>query len=65
MAKPNQIVKSPITRKEYSYQLGAVRLTFTLRQDNTQEMLHFKSLMESAIVDIEADIKAFRGKSKK
>lgn len=65
MAKSNQITKTPITRKEYSYQLGGVRLSFTLRQDNTQEMLHFKALLESAVADVNTDIKAFRSKSKR
>lgn len=62
MSKINKIVRNPVTRKSYSYEMGGVRLNFELRQDNTQEMLHFKELMKAGIADIDKDLREFRKK---
>lgn len=58
--KKNKIISTPITRKEYKYELKGVHLSFVLRQDSTQELLYFKELLTQAMVDIEKDIKDFR-----
>lgn len=60
MVKISKIISKPIIRKEYSYQIQGTGLSFTLRQDNTQELLHFKELLKTALVDVEKDIKDFR-----
>lgn len=60
MSKVPKVISSPIVRKEYSYKIGGCILNFTLRQDNTQELLYFKQILQSAMVDVDKDIKNFR-----
>lgn len=55
MANP-KIKSTPITRKEYVYELDGVRLSFSLRQDNSKELLTFKELLVQSLSDVEADI---------
>jgi hypothetical protein len=54
------ITSKPVVRKEYSYQLKMTTLGFTLRQDNTQELLNFRELLKQALSDVEKDITDFR-----
>ena len=58
MKTKNTITSSPKTRKEYSYEINGVTLSFILRQDNSSELVSFKKLLESALVDVENDIKS-------
>lgn len=58
MAK--KIINNNVTRKEYSYQLGGVRLSFTLRNDNTDDLVPFESLLKNGLADVSEDIKIFR-----
>ena len=60
MKKQSKVISTPITRKEYRYEIKGVSLSFVLRQDNTQELLYFKECLKSALVDVEKDIKDFR-----
>lgn len=53
-----------ITRKEYPYAIGITTLKFTLRQDNDQELVPFKAMLEAALVDVTADLEALRLKRK-
>jgi len=64
MAKSPKLERNPVTRKNYNYTMGSVRLDFVLRQDNTQEMLYFKSLLEAALADVNTDLKNFRQEKK-
>lgn len=61
MAK-KQIISTPITRKEYRYELGGVNLSFTLRNDNSSELTSFLKLLQQAVVDCEADLLTFKKK---
>jgi len=58
MKTKNTITSSPKTRKEYSYEINGVTLSFILRQDNSSELVSFKKLLDSALVDVENDIKS-------
>lgn len=53
----NKIISTQIIRKEYSYQTGVVSLVFTLDQQKIKDLESFKSLLISAIKDVEKDIK--------
>jgi len=55
-----QIISTPITRKEYRYELNGTQLSFTLRQDNSSELISFKKLLEQALVDCEQDLLTFK-----
>lgn len=59
------LTNSTVIRKEYSYNLGNVSLRFTLRTDNTDELIPYLELMKHAIVEIEKDIKEIISKRKK
>ena len=50
------IIQNPILRKEYSYTLKDVSLTFSLRQDNSHELTIFQKLLEAALKDVVNDI---------
>ena len=54
------LVSNPVQRKEYSYELGAIRLSFSLRVDQKGELKSFKQLLERAIKDIETDLAAMK-----
>lgn len=58
--KKNIVTSSPKTRKEYSYEINGVTLSFTLRQDNTSELVAFLKLLSQAVVDVEKDIKTHK-----
>jgi len=61
MAK-GKIISNPIVRKQYQYEMGGINLAFTLRNDNTKELLIFNELLKRAMTDIDFDIKNFRKK---
>lgn len=65
MSKANIPVSTPIVRKEYAYAVGGTRLTFTLRQDDSQEMVQFRRLLDMAIVDVDKDLATLRSNRKK
>ena len=54
MASKNvSLIKSLITRKEFSYSKKGVNLNFTLQVDNSSDLKSFKSCLEEAAKDIE------------
>lgn len=57
MALFSKITSKPITRKEYHYESKGIVLNFTLRQDQQDELCHFKELLKVALADVEKDIK--------
>ena len=65
MAKTPTIQNSSVTRKEYKYSLQGVELNFTLRNDNTDELIKFQMLLSSAIADVQKDIKKIVDERKK
>lgn len=56
--------KSSVTRKEYNYELKNVRLIFTLRTDNTDELIAYKHLLQKGLEDVDIDIKEIQAKRK-
>lgn len=52
-SKNNKVLKRDnVEKKDYSYTLGGVSLSFTLRSDTKEQMKNFLKLMEAAKVDI-------------
>ena len=51
------LVKSIVSRKEFSYSKKGVELKFNLRTDNSSELKPFKECMEEAIKDIDNIVK--------
>ena len=60
MKKQSKVISTPITRKEYRYELNGTQLSFTLRQDNSSELIAFKKLLEQSLVDVSADLSNFK-----
>lgn len=56
------ITNTSVTRKEYTYELSGTRLSFTLRNDNTQELVPFESLLKRGLADVQEDIKKIQAK---
>lgn len=46
--------------KDFSYQKGVCKLTFSLRTDIKQELKDFKEMLEAAIIDVDEEIKKVR-----
>lgn len=59
MAK-DLITKSIVSRQEFIYSKKGVKLSFTLRTDNSSELRPFKECMEEAIIDLEKIIKGLK-----
>jgi hypothetical protein len=55
-AKSEQVVSNSVQRKEFSYSVGGVQLSFTLRVDNSSELRPFLKLLEKATTDVVAEI---------
>ena len=49
----NLLIKSVISKKEFSYSKKGVSLNFNLRIDDTSELRAFKDCMTQAIKDLE------------
>jgi len=64
--KPNKVItNTSVTRKEYTYEMSGCRLSFTLRTDNTNELVPYEHLMKQGLADIQADIKEIQSKRKR
>lgn len=60
MAKNKPVLEAKsVQRKEYSYNMGEVKLSFTLRTDVKIELVAFKELLERALEDVNTDLEAF------
>lgn len=60
MAKKEEVVKTSVQRKEFSYSFGGTTLSFTLRVDNTSELRPFLKLLQIAVVEITAEIEKLK-----
>ena len=54
------ILSTPVIRKEYRYELNGTQLSFTLRQENSSELVAFLSLLKVAQTDLEKDFKTHK-----
>lgn len=65
MAKTPTQISASIVRKEYQNNIGGdkgVNLNFTLRVDNTDELVPFLELLKRATSQVEADLKEVQRK---
>lgn len=63
MAKNNKytpVTSTHVQRKEYSFQKNNVTLSFTLRQDQADEMTTFLELLEAAKTDLTKDLESIK-----
>ena len=51
--KDDLLIKSVISKKDFSYQKGECSLGFTLKVDNSSELRDFRFCLEQAIKDID------------
>ena len=58
--KPEVIVKNSIQRKDFSYTLNETNLNFSLRVDNTSELRPFLRLLQTAVEEVEEEIKKLK-----
>lgn len=63
--KQNKIENKSVQRKEYSYQVGSITLKFTLRTDNTDELIPFRELVKIALNYLDKDINLLISSRKK
>jgi len=60
MADDKKILKTEnTTSKNFSYKLGAVALSFSLRTDIKQELKDFKELLVRALEDVTEELKSY------
>lgn len=65
MAKTPKITNNSVLRKEYKYSLPGLELNFTLRNDNTDELVKFSILLVTALKETGEDIKKIADNRKK
>lgn len=59
-SEKNLLIKSVISRKEFSYSKKGCNLNFNLRIDNSSELKAFKDCMTEAIKDIDEILKGMK-----
>lgn len=58
--KKNIVIKENILRKEYSYSKNGVKLSFTLRIDNSSELRPFKDCLQEAVIDLTEQLEGMK-----
>jgi hypothetical protein len=60
MPKKNDLTKSFVPRRFFTYNKSGLPLNFNLRVDNSSELKPFKAILEEAVKDIDEILKGLK-----
>ena len=60
MTDKKTLVKSVVSKKDFSFRKGKCSLNFILRTDNTSELRDFRSCLKEAMNDIDEILKTMK-----